>query len=122
MSDPILSREELVHAARAILMAVLGAPHDIERASVTVHFDDSKPGHNALNQMSGRIEAELAAVLEKVCGEPAGWLHVMHMEGGQTQTRLTEDAEDHFGVPGEDYSEEYVVTSEPLFALTRNKP
>ena len=63
-----------------------------------------------------------AAVLEKVCGEPVGWLHVMHMEGGQTQTRLTEDAEDHFGVPGEDYSEEYVVTSEPLYALTRRKP
>ncbi|MCA8198313.1 hypothetical protein [Burkholderia vietnamiensis] len=52
MKEPILSADELTHAARALLMAVLGAPHDIERASVTVHFDESKQGHNALNQMS----------------------------------------------------------------------
>ncbi|MCA8237697.1 hypothetical protein [Burkholderia cenocepacia] len=72
MSEPILSREELQHAVRAVLIAVLGGPHDIERASVTVHFDENKPGHNALNQMSSRIESELASLLEKLRGEPVG--------------------------------------------------
>ncbi|KVW15438.1 hypothetical protein WK91_18560 [Burkholderia cepacia] len=74
MNEPILSREELQHAARAILMAVLGDPHEIERGSVTVHFDDAKPGHNALNQMSRRIETELAALLEKLRGEPVAFV------------------------------------------------
>lgn len=73
MKEPILSADELTRAARALLMAVIGAPHEIERASVTVHFDDSKPGHNALNQMSRRIETELAALLEKLCGEPVAY-------------------------------------------------
>ncbi|HDR8927269.1 TPA: hypothetical protein QDA78_003696 [Burkholderia vietnamiensis] len=79
MKEPILSADELTHAARALLMAVLGAPHDIERASVTVHFDERKPGHNALNQMSRRLESEVAALLEKLCGEPRAWL----VEGGR---------------------------------------
>ncbi|AOJ10371.1 hypothetical protein [Burkholderia mayonis] len=79
MSEPILSREELQHAARAMLMAVLGAPHDIERNSVKVHFDADKEGHNALNQMSRRIESELKALLEKLRGEPRAWL----VEGGR---------------------------------------
>lgn len=70
MKEPILSADELTRAARALLMAVLGVPHDIERASVTLRFDESKPGHNALNQMSRRLESELAALLEKLCGEP----------------------------------------------------
>ena len=93
MSDPILSREELDEMWKRAIEAH-GVPH----------------------------ENFAAAVLEKVFGEPVGWRQVMHMEGGQTHTRLTEDAEDHFGVPGEDYSEEYAVTSEPVYALTRSKP
>ncbi|HDR9036075.1 TPA: hypothetical protein QDB07_003583 [Burkholderia vietnamiensis] len=80
MKEPILSSDELTHAARALLMAVLGAPHDIERASVTVHFDESKPGHNALNQMSLRIEAELVALLEKLCGEPVGYVEQFDLD------------------------------------------
>ncbi|HEF4835493.1 TPA: hypothetical protein SAO52_000170 [Burkholderia vietnamiensis] len=70
MKEPILSADELTHAARALLMAVIGAPHDIECNSVTVHFDSKNPGHNALNQMSRRIKAELGVLLEKLCGEP----------------------------------------------------
>ena len=73
MKEPILSANELTHAARSLLMAVIGAPHEIECASVTVHFDEKKPGHNALNQMSRRLESELAALLEKLCGEPVAW-------------------------------------------------
>lgn len=70
MKEPILGANELTHAARSLLMAVIGAPHEIECASVTVHFDEKKPGHNALNQMSRRLESELAALMEKMCGEP----------------------------------------------------
>ncbi|KWN80816.1 hypothetical protein WM24_23550 [Burkholderia ubonensis] len=55
-------------------MAVLNAPHEIECNSVKVHFDADKEGHNALNQMHRRIEAELAALLEKLRGEPAAWM------------------------------------------------
>jgi hypothetical protein len=57
-------------------------------------------------------------------GEPVAWMHTLHMEGGQTCTRLREDDgtdEDEprrtaFGMPGRDYSEEYPVTSQPLYA------
>ncbi|MBP0714865.1 hypothetical protein ABXK61_16290 [Burkholderia sola] len=112
MSDPILSREEVQEIERKCDITFF-VPDDSET------FPGTYINLRQLRDYAARIEA---AVLEKVCGEPVGWRHVMHMEGGQTQTRLTEDAEDHFGVPGEDYSEEYVVTSEPLFALTRSKP
>ncbi|UEP23147.1 hypothetical protein LL999_23165 [Burkholderia ambifaria] len=115
MSEPILSHEELVHAARAILMAVLGAPHDIERGSVIVHFDDSKPRHNALNQMSGRIETELAAVLEKICGEPI------------YQARQLSEEDDRWDDVYE--ATHFACSNEPKFyetrivyALTRSKP
>lgn len=38
------------------------------------------------------------------------YLHVLHMEGGQKEKRLTFSAENAFGRPGRDYSEEYEVT------------
>lgn len=55
--------------------------------------------------------------------EPVAWLHTLHMEGGQTMTRLLDhDGTDEdepqrtgFGLPGRDYSEEYPVTAEPLY-------
>jgi hypothetical protein len=58
---------------------------------------------------------------------PVAWLHTLHMEGGQNYTRLLEDDgrdEDEpertaFGLPGRDYSEEYTVTSEPLYRAAR---
>jgi hypothetical protein len=111
MTEPILSREEVEALAHRVCMKYEHSEY-IDTRRYTF-------GLMTLEQLARAIEA---AVLEKVCGKPAGWLHVMHMEGGQTHTRLTEDAEDHFGVPGEDYSEEYMVTSAPLFALTRSKP
>ena len=56
--------------------------------------------------------------------EPVAYLHTLHMEGGQTHTRLSEDdgtdeyepSRTAFGKPGRDYSEEYRVTTTPLFA------
>jgi hypothetical protein len=103
MTELILTRDQIIK---------------IVRKTLKENNDRDKLSSESFVKLYAALEE---AWLEKVCGEPAGWLHVMHMEGGQTMTRLTEDAEDHFGVPGEDYSEEYVVTSEPLFALTRSK-
>ncbi|MBR8083113.1 hypothetical protein KDX23_10190 [Burkholderia vietnamiensis] len=113
MKEPILSADELTHAARALLMAVIGAPHDIECASVTVHFDEKKPGHNALNQMSRRLESELAALLEKLCGEPMAW-RAPNLSGSG-DTWAYRDADDRF----EDQHGEPV--GEPLYALNRSK-
>lgn len=56
--------------------------------------------------------------------EPVAYLHVMHMEGGQTYERLSDwDGIDEdepkrtaFGIPGRDYSETYPVTTTPLYA------
>lgn len=102
MKEPIFDDDELTHAARALLMAVIGAPHEIECNSVTVHFDSKKPGHNALNQMSRRIESELAALLEKLCGEPVAWI-LPDMSTreftGTTLTRSASIAERHGGQP-----------------------
>lgn len=47
--------------------------------------------------------------------EPAAWLHTMWMEFGQFQQELTYSKGSPFGIPGEDHSECYPVTSEPLY-------
>lgn len=60
---------------------------------------------------------------EKTDPNPVAWMHTLHMEGGQTYVRLSElDGTDPdepkrtaFGIPGRDYSEEYPVTSQPLY-------
>jgi hypothetical protein len=48
---------------------------------------------------------------------PVAWLHTRHMELDQTQTEVTECAKHPFGRPGRDFSEEYRVTSEPLYPV-----
>jgi hypothetical protein len=48
--------------------------------------------------------------------EAVAWLHTMHMELDQTDEQLSFSAENPWGTPGLNYSEEYTVTSEPLFA------
>jgi len=47
--------------------------------------------------------------------KPVAWLHTMHMELDQTYDRLTASPDNPWGEPGEDYSAEYHVTSEPLY-------
>lgn len=62
--------------------------------------------------------------------EPVAYLHTMHMEGGQTYDRLTawngvdedEPSRTAFGFPGRDYSEEYRVTTTPLYASPKQAP
>lgn len=59
----------------------------------------------------------------ELAAEPVAWLHTLHMELGQTAVSLTRNdgRDEHeprrtaFGIPGRDYSEEFHVTSEPLF-------
>ena len=64
---------------------------------------------------------ELAAMarLAEPDDEPVAWLHTMDntegIEGNEPWCRLSFNAENPFGVPGEDYSETYPVTSEPLY-------
>lgn len=48
--------------------------------------------------------------------EPVAWLHTMHMEGSQKSLILTFDSSNAFGSPGQDYSAEYTVTSDALYA------
>ena len=45
----------------AILTAVSSCGHSIDAESVTLYFDPKQPGHNALNQLSRRIEAAVLA-------------------------------------------------------------
>ncbi len=65
----------------------------------------------ALAQTTDRDAIE-AAALERAA---VAFLHTMHMEGGQTQERLSHARVNPFGYPGSDYSEEYEVTCEPLY-------
>jgi hypothetical protein len=59
--------------------------------------------------------------------KPVAWLHTLHMEGGQSYDMLSDsDGRDcdepertAFGKPGRDYSEEYKVTSMPLYTSAR---
>lgn len=47
--------------------------------------------------------------------KPAAWLHTMYLEAGQISVTITNEPESPFGVPGEDHSKCYPVTSEPLY-------
>jgi len=74
----------------------------------------------------GRFVRAVAALRspEPAQVEPVAWLHKLHMEGGQFYSRLLasngrdedEPKRTAFGIPGRDYSEEYSVTSQPLYA------
>lgn len=47
--------------------------------------------------------------------EPVAWIHTMWMEFGQFRQEVTCAPDSPFGIPGEDHSECYPVTSEPLY-------
>jgi hypothetical protein len=88
------------------------------------NYDVNEP--NRMDYIDGAKEA-LNALRETLV--PVGWMHTMHMEQGQTYERLldwdgVDDDEPErtaFGLPGRDYSEEYLVTSTPLYALPENE-
>jgi hypothetical protein len=90
------------------------------------------PHQTARDVMRCAITAALAALREThhlipKDQEPDAWRHTLHMELEQTYERLLDhdgtDCDDPrrtgFGVPGRDYSEEYEVTSIPLYALEK---
>lgn len=55
--------------------------------------------------------------------EPVAWVHTIWHEFGQFQQQLTYSESSPFGIPGEDHSKCYPVTSEPLYRKTIiNKP
>ena len=51
---------------------------------------------------------------------PVAWMHVMDNTEGipenEPWVKITQSPENPFGVPGEDYSESFPVTSTPLYA------
>lgn len=47
--------------ARALLLAIINCGHEIDSSRVLLHFDAKQEGHNALNQLSRRIEGVLQA-------------------------------------------------------------
>jgi hypothetical protein len=55
---------------------------------------------------------------DKRLSKAVAWLHTMWMEGGQSNVEVTLDKDPPFGDAGRDYSEYYVVTSEPLYRKT----
>lgn len=70
---------------------------------------------NAILALARRIEAEREAV-------PVGWEWTMFMEHEQTRVALTTGKQDPFGEPGQDYSAEYRVTRQPLYAHPPKEP
>lgn len=68
-----------------------------------IAFEDFKAGWKAAN--STRADS----------GEAVAWLHIMHMEHGQTARLLTESSTNPWGTRGKHYDESYAVTSVPLF-------
>ncbi len=61
---------------------------------------------------------DLIATLPPVVGdgEPVAWKHTMHQEFGQKWSRITTDAKHPFGIAGRNFSSEYSITTEPLYA------
>lgn len=60
--EPVVSipaAAEAPPADAAILLAALNCPHTITDKQVVLKFDPSKPGHNALNQLSMRLVAAI---------------------------------------------------------------
>ena len=47
----------------ALLIAAINCPHEITDNRITLYFNAAKPGHNALNQLSTRIEEANSALL-----------------------------------------------------------
>ncbi|CAM3520105.1 hypothetical protein G6L26_007630 [Agrobacterium radiobacter] len=47
---------------------------------------------------------------------PVAYRHTLHMELGQTDVEVNTSAKHPFGRPGADYSPEYRITTEPLYA------
>ena len=46
---------------------------------------------------------------------PAAWVHTMWTEFGQYRSQVTFSPDSPFGIPGQDHSECYPVTSEPVY-------
>lgn len=47
----------------ALLIAAINCPHEITEDRITLYFNAAKPGHNALNQLSTRLEEANSALL-----------------------------------------------------------
>lgn len=98
-------------ALRHIVDAIDMPPHD-------PRFPELDKQH--LIKICIKQNLELASLREELRKareqEPVAYLHTIHMEFDQKTERLTNSKEPAFGRPGVNYSEEYAVTCEPLYA------
>jgi hypothetical protein len=84
-------------------------------------FERSETGRLLMNACKVVMSARVSSAPALRDGEEraaTAYLHVMHLEHGQTQERLSMHDANPFGKPGQDYSEGYAVTCTPLFAAT----
>lgn len=123
MSALTSDREALVErAAEAVMIADFGGEDGILPNWVIPWAEQDDAEYGDYRQKCRRIARAILALLPAASGyargvedAPVAWLHTLHMEGGRTSIRATPNDSNPFGIPGRDYSEEYAVTSEPLF-------
>lgn len=58
--------KEAEKLADAVFKAAINCGHEIEEAQIVLHFNPSKPGHNALNQLHLRIEEACRRQAEQI--------------------------------------------------------
>lgn len=79
---------------------------------------------DALDHIEGGMHADLEDAASDMwtsidawaptCALPVAYLHTLHMEGGQSNQRLTFSKDQPFGERGRDYDPSFVVSSVPL--------
>lgn len=89
-----------------------------ERDALKAELEAEKENHRL---HAARLISEKILVSEQLEAarkqEPVAYLHTLHMEFEQKSKRLClPDEEDPFGQPGQDYSDCYPLTVEPLYA------
>ena len=87
-------------------------------------LDALEAEHSAIYGTSQTVKATelLRTRLAQSEPEPVAWIHTMDNTEGCEENEpwivFTDSEENPFGIPGEDYSESYFVTSEPLYTAS----
>ena len=115
MTGPtLLPRPEVL--SDAIRRAIISCNHVIDCNRIQLFFDPDKPGHNALNQLSGRIDEAIGAVAQQPAAPSVGEAHPddlltianVSTDGGGTLTMLAASLGDLIDIVGDD-AETYTV-------------
>lgn len=65
MTTPATPAADAVIRSKPLYFAVLECPHVIVADEIVLSFDSKQPGHNALNQLSRRMESASAALAQQ---------------------------------------------------------